>query len=83
MRKTNRSNKDELNLLGFLTHMLNNCNYINHQPEDNVSQMDMLFFVYYSMKAAHKFKAIYYYLPQIKNMLDEYILYTKGGEILD
>jgi len=29
-KKTNRASKEELNLLGFLTHMLNNQNFCNH-----------------------------------------------------
>ena len=43
----------------------------------------MLFFVYYSLKAAHKFKTIYNYLPNVREAFDNYIAFAKSAEILD
>ena len=45
--------------------------------------MDLIFFIYYSLKASHKWKAIYCYLPHIRRAFDEFIEYAKGPEILD
>ncbi len=67
--------------MGFLTHCLNNTNYSNHQ--DQLEQMDVIFFVYYSTKACHKLKKVFHFLPHVRAELDEYIEYAKSGEILD
>ena len=71
----------ELNFLGFITHFLNNSNFCNHQS--SIEQQDLLFAIYYSVKAAHKLKAIFYYLAFIRQALNEFIAYAKSAEILD
>jgi len=83
LRNSGTATKDELNLLGFLTHMLNNANYCEHQSDQVVSRMDLIFFVYYTQKASHKLKAIFSYLPKIRLALNNYLDFSKGPEILD
>ena len=48
-----------------------------------VSRIDLVFFVYYAQKAAHKLKAIFNDSQKIRLALNNFMDYSKGSEIFD
>lgn len=81
MRNEGFENEHEKHILGFLTHCLNNANFVSHQ--EDIELDDLLFLIYYSTKVCHKLKKVFFYLPHVRRILDEFIAYAKSFDILD
>ena len=72
--------KHELDFLGFLPHVKIVTSYKKHQSE--IEQDDVIFTIYYSTKACHKLKIIFYSLPHIWKDLDNFIEISKISAVI-
>ncbi len=81
IRNSGDQTENDKFILGFLTHCMNNANYVSHR--EIIDLHDLLFLIYYSTKACHKLKRHFFYLPHIRKELDEFIQFAKSESILD